>query len=150
MYICLFELVVWFEIYVSKHITNYNYLKAGFVTTPKTYEPKHTTTTQPISTSDHLWTLLTSSHTTPSWSVTLVTAPPISMPLFSARAPFRSDASPWYLYLFILICATPWCLFLLYDALSWSVPVYNAWHCSVPPVLFVFIYGHRAQITCSL
>ena len=75
------------------------------------------------------------SHTTPSLYVMPVFSPPIYLTFFSARAtPFRSDASPWWLYLLILICDAPWCMSLLCAALSCSSPLCDSSHLSLLPV----------------
>ena len=111
----------------------------------KSYKPKPKTTTQPIYTSAHLWMLPMPYHTTSTWSVTPVAALPISVLLFSfCDDPFRSDADPWFLSSSILICASPWCLSLICAAMSFSIPLCNAWHRSVSTVLLC------AYTCCSL
>ena len=99
------------------------------------YEPKPTTVARITYTSAYLWTLLPSSHTTPSWSLTPVTAPPRSVPLFSSCDPFKYDSDPCYLYQSILFFASPWFPSLLCFSLSCSVPLWYAWHRSMSPVL---------------
>ena len=92
-------------------------------------------TTQLTSTLAHIYTRPPSLQTTPSWFMTLIAALPRSVSLFSSRAPFRSDAAPFYLSCSILLCAAPWCPLLLCAALSYSAPLCNTWYRSMPPEL---------------
>ena len=117
----------------------------------KNYKPKPITTTQPISTSTHIWTLPLPSHTTPSLSMTPVASPSRYVMLFPACTdPLRSDAALCCLSRSILVCAALWYMLLLCAALPCSVPPYDSWHCSVPPVLLCASPCRSFQICASM
>ena len=75
----------------------------------------------------------------------------ISVQLFSTHAaPFKSDAAPWCLYWSIHIYVAPLCMLLLCAARSFSFPLCDACHCSVPPVLLWASLCRSFQVCASL